>query len=352
MKKASITFVAKSRAEMLERFQPLYLLASEDLESAKPIRIFMSSSKKSCYIQEKGVWQEIIINHSLLGSQKETYYFQTKNLYHYLEIDHDDACLALVDSDHKIFFKKLGLSREILQELAPPNLEQLNMSAIAKTKLDADKILKLTRRITRMNTEIIRFDKVLSVLIDARFAMERLDNDKKQKFTIVDLEDQIKLYKRQKHYSEYVKLKTQIKIQALVTIDKQEALEDYQRNLYELNLQKKEITRSLQDQQLAIAKLKKVAECFANLNSSSSDVLVIEQINLQIKFMDKELQMNLLRLEKVQEKIKVLVKSAGSENTNVANTPMQSLFFNGVIKSNPTQCIETDLKKSYSLNVV
>lgn len=352
MKKASVKFIGKSKPEMLAKFQPLYLFASLDPQLPKPIRIFINSSKESCYIQENEIWQEIIINHSLLGLQKETYYFQAKNRYHYLEIVHDDAYLALADSDRKIFFKKLGLSKEILQELAPPNLEQLNTSAIASTKIDAEKILKLTRRIAQMNTEIIGFKKILAVLTDARSAMERLNNDKNEKFTLADLDDQIKLFKRQKHYSENVKLTAQIKIQALLTIDKQEALEDYQRNLHELNLQKKEINRSLQDQQRAIAKLKRVAKCFAGLNSASSDVLVIEQIHSQIKLMDNNLQSNRSQLEKIEEEIKVLVKPEDYENAKVANKQIQSLFFNSVIKPNPIQCRDTGLNNCYAFDLV
>lgn len=340
MKKATATFTDQSRAVMLQRFQPLYL-AKQDLEPSKQIRIFINSSKKHCYIQENGIWQAIIINHSLLGSQKETYYFQAQRLYHYLEIDHDDAYLALVDSDRKIFFKNLDLSKEILQKFEA-NLEQLNTSAIAKTKLEAKEILTLTRRMMRINSEILCFEKILSVLTDARPAMEGLDNDNKQKFTIADLDERIKLYKRRKHYSEYVKFKAQITIQALLTIGNPEALEDYVRNLLELNLQKREITRSLQDQQRAMAKLKKVAECFADLNSAASD---IEQINSQIKLMDKSQQKNILRLQKIEEEIMVSVKPEGSENANLANTPLQSLFFNGVIKSNPAQPIKNCVKK-------
>lgn len=346
MKKAAITFIDQSRTDRAERFQPLYLLANEDLEPSKLICIFINSSKKHCYIQENGVWQEIIINYSLLSPQKETYYFQVQNLYRYLEIDHDDAYLNLVDSERKIFFKNLDLSKEILQEFEA-NLEQLNTSAIARTKLNAKEILKLTRRIAQMNTEIISFKKILSVLTDARPAIEKLDNDKKQKFTIIELDEQIKLFKRQKHYSENVKLTAQIKIQALLTIDKQEALEDYQRNLLELNLQKKEITRSLQDQQRAIAMLKKMDKCFVDLNAATRDVLVIEQINLQIKLMDKNLQSNFLRLQKIEDEIMLLVKPERGENA----TPLQSFFFKGVIKAHSTQSKEIGVKESYSLNV-
>lgn len=350
MKKASVKFAAKSRAEKFEEFQPLYLFVSQDPEPSKQIHIFINSSKRSCYIQEKTVWQELTINHSLLGSQKETYYFQAGNSYHYLEVGHDDAYLSLADSERKIFLKNLSLSQEILHELAPPNLEQLNLSAIAKTKLDAEKILKLTRRMARMNTEIISFEKILPALIDARSAMERLDNDKQKEF-IVDLDDQIKWFKRQKHHSEYLKLIAQTKKQVILTINKQQDLKDYEKALRELNVQKKEVTRALQDQQLAVAKLKKVTECFIDLPSYLIEALFIEQVNQQIRLIEKNLQNNTSRLEKIEEKIKVLTNPESSENTEVANQPIQSLFFNGIIP-NPIQCSETELQKSYSLNLL
>ena len=339
MKKAALKFNDQSRAEMSERFQPLYL-ANKDLNSSKQIRIFINSSKKHCYIQENGLWQEIIINHSLLGAQKETYYFQVQNLYHYLEIDHDDAYLALADSDRKIFFKNLDLFKEILQEFEA-NLEQLNTSAMAKTKSDAKEILELTRQMTRMNAKILCFEKILPVLIDAIPGMERLDNDKTQQFT-ADLFDLIKLFKRQKHYCEYVKFKAQTEIHATLTINNHKALEDYKRKLLELNLQKKEITRSLQDEEQGIAGLENVKKAFAD--SALEDVVVTEKIDSQIKLINKNLQKNSLRLQKIEEEIKVLVKPEGSDNAQLASPSMQSLFFNGVIKSNLTQPKETDVK--------
>lgn len=80
MKKASVKFIGKSKAEILEKFQPLYLLGSLDPQLPKPIHIFINSSIESCYIQENEIWQEIIINHSLLGSQKNLLFSSQKSL--------------------------------------------------------------------------------------------------------------------------------------------------------------------------------------------------------------------------------------------------------------------------------
>lgn len=55
MKKASVKFIGKSKAEMLEKFQPLYLFASLDPQLPKPIRIFINSSKERFYIQENEI---------------------------------------------------------------------------------------------------------------------------------------------------------------------------------------------------------------------------------------------------------------------------------------------------------
>lgn len=67
--------------------------------------------------------------------------------------------------------------------------------------------------------------------------------------------------------------------------------------------------------------------------------------------LDLEPQKYIFRLEKIEEEIQTIIKPDLSESVKMDNKKIQSLFFNDVIKLNPTQCVEIGLKNPYSLNL-
>lgn len=341
-----VTFNETLQTKSLEPFKPLYLLSTENSDQSKQIRIFISSCEKNCYIQEKGNWQELIIDNLLLSPKSKTYCFPV-NVYRYLDIPYQaPPYLTLAkNSKHKILLKNLELSEEILQELALPNLEQLDTSAIAKTKWEAEKVFKLKTHIAEIRIRISHFETALLIFTESREAIEKLESDKEEPFTLTNIDEQIKWFKRQKNDYEYIMLKDQIKIQALLSKEVHLKPECYESSLLELRLQKKEISRAIQNTELAVAKLKKVAECFRNLKIPLEDPLIKEHVNLQVQLLEKKKLTNELQLQTIEEKVKALEQEETSQSSFlVTSLAKQRFFYSDEKKNNSVKASEAELK--------
>ncbi|MFZ0219913.1 MAG: hypothetical protein WAL30_06880 [Candidatus Aquirickettsiella sp.] len=348
MKKVKhVSFKENPNTETLKQVTPLYLLSTENPKSSIQVDIFISRCEKNCYIREKGSWQKLIIEDFLLSPKSKTYCFPVKNVYRYLDIPYQDqSYLTLAkNSKHKVVLKNIELSEEILQELAFPNLERLDTSAMAKTKLKAEKILQLKIQNAEIKNRINNLEKRVHVFTESRAAMEKIDSGNKEAFTLEDIDAQIKLFKRQKHYYEFLVLKNQIKIQALLIKETNLNSECYERDMLRLRLQNKEISRDIQNIILAVAKLKQVIACFKNSNTALDDPLIKEHVNRQIQLLEKRKLNHEIERHSVEEKIKNLNGHEISHNDFLGSSLAKQLFFNGNMEKNiPKKVAETELK--------
>lgn len=342
MKKAKhVTFQMPVNSE-LSPFKPLYLLSNVSLDPAKQIYIFISSSEKNCYIHEKGHWQKLVIDDLLLGHISKTYCFSF-NHYRYLYIAYQDNLETYLTSTKKskakTILKNIELSEEILHELAFPNLEQLDISAIVKTKKEAEKILQLKARIAEIITHRNNLHTSLLIFNEAKAAMKKLECDKKDPFTVDDIDTQIKLLNRQIHHYEYVKLKNEVKIERLLAQQSSLNSESFERSLLELRLQKKETNQVIQNQKLAINALEKMPAEFSKiLIKPSEDPVLMECIKQKIQLLREKVSENKLQLENVEKKVQELKEGQSGQNPFVVTSQAKQLFFN-------TKSKATDVKK-------
>lgn len=349
MKKAKrVTFHIPANNE-LAPFKPLYLLSTANFDPAKRIWVFISSCEKNCYIHEKDNWQKLVIDDLLLGHTGKTYCFSVKQYYRYLDIPNPDQQQPYLtkakNSKDKVMLKIIELSEEILQELALPNLEQLDTSAMVKTKQEAEKVLQLKTKIAVMVTKINNLKSSLLIFVEAKAAMEKVDNDKKNAFTVDDIDTQIKLIKRQIHYHGYIKLKNEVKIETLLTKGSHLESESFERSLLELRLQKKETSQIIQNLGLAIHALKRMAENLSkNVDKPLEDLLINEYLNQEIQSLKKKKSENKSKLENIEEKIKISKQPKASQNPFLVTSQARQFFFNDSQKTDPIETAEKDLK--------
>ncbi|MGC1854116.1 MAG: hypothetical protein WA659_01895 [Candidatus Aquirickettsiella sp.] len=354
MKKVKhVTFKAHENTEQLVQFKPLYLLSTESLEPSKQVRIFISSCEKNCYIQEKGNWQEFIHNGFLFSPESKTYCFPVKNIYRYLDIPYQDQpYLTLAKNPkHKVLLKSIELSEEILREFALPNLEQLDSSGIAKTKLEAEKILQLKAYMSECRINIKDLETKVITLLELRSALEKLDRDREDPVTLADVDEQIKLFKRKIHTYEARIQKNQNKIQTILTKEKIFKSEWYERTMPEFKLQKKEISQEIQKIEFAVGKLHETFECFKDLTISWVEPvpLSVEDIQQQIQLLEKEK----LRYESQQQHIEKKIIALDEQEATIQETALthdeaKQLFFSG--KAKESNSISEPELKNLSLN--
>lgn len=338
MKKVKrVTFKKNPKDEFLERFKPLYLLNTENTEQSDRICIFISQGEKNCYIQEKENWNQLNIEGLFFSSRSKTYCFSVGNIYRYLDIsNHHPPYLTLAKNPrHKIFLKNLELSEEILQELALPHLEQLDTSAIVKTKKEAEKILQLKARNAEYRAQISQFKAILFVFREAREAMKKLVSDKGDLFTLEDIDVQIKLTKQQVHCNEYRIQKNEVEIDILFPEKRHLEPEGCKKNWLESRWKNKTINQDIQDLEWAMDKLKKMAESFITLNIPSEDPFIKERIDQQIQLFKERKLENELQLKNIQKNIRTLEKPKTGESRFLVTSRAKQLFFNSEEKNNP-----------------
>lgn len=349
MKKVKrVTFQGDLKTENLERFKPLYLLSTASLEQSKQILIFISSDEKNCYIQEKGNWQELIIDDLLLSQKSKTYCFSVKNVYRYLNIPYQDqAYLTLAkNSKHKISLSNLELSEEIFQELGLPNLKQLDTSGIAKTKLEAEKILALEVLMAASRVNIKAIEAAVAFLLELKGSLEKLGRRREEPITLVNINAQVELFSQKITIYRSEIQNNQAKIQKLITKESYLKSECYKEKMPELIVQKKDLNRKIQKIEEVIDKLKKTAECFKNLNTSlEGSVIGKKEIDQQLQLLEKEKLSNELQYLAVEEKIKDLEKEESRVDQNsLVTSQVKQLFFDSPGQTYPVADLETELK--------
>lgn len=83
---------------------------------------------------------------------------------------------------------------------AQANQEQLAPSEIAKEKLEAEEILQLKTRISDSSAHTKKLETVVTTLLELRVALEKLDSDTQEPIALIDIDEQVKLFKRQIHF--------------------------------------------------------------------------------------------------------------------------------------------------------
>lgn len=335
MKKVKrVSFKANPTSEILEKFKPLYLLSTKNQEQSDQVCIFISRCEKNCYIQEKGNWNQLIIEDLLLTPIGKTYCFPIKNIYRYLDIPYQSPpYLTLTkNTKHKIFLKNLELSEEILQELALPNLEQLDRSMLPKTKLEAGEILRLETQMNEINAKLNELNDFLLICKEAKEAMKKLESDEKDPFTLEDIKDQIKLISRQIYSFRHLKSKKEVKRETILTNSTLSQSELYEQ-LLTLRTKEKEANRDIENLESAINALKNMAEMFIknpkNFNFFGEDLLIEIDIKRKIQLISNKNSEVKAKLEKIKANIKILKEPKLSQDVSLVEmSQVKHVLFN------------------------
>jgi type I site-specific restriction-modification system R (restriction) subunit len=212
-----------------------------------------------------------------------------------------------------------------------PNLEQLDQ--IASTKLKAEEILQLTSRIAEYRIKLKELEMGVTALLKLRNSLEKLDRDDKDPIALEDIDEQIKLFKREIHIYESRIRKIQDKIQSIITKDVIKS-ERYEKEMPKLKLQKRETNQEIQKIKCAIDRLQETLNRFKYLNTLFEDVIRDKDIYQQNQLLEKEKLKHESRLQQIEAEIKALVKQETSHPVFLPPNPARQLFFISKIEKN------------------
>lgn len=192
---------------------------------------------------------------------------------------------------------------------------------------ETEEILQLKARIIHTKDNINDLEVGVTTLLELKVALEKLDRVGEEPVTPVDIDAQVKLFKRQIHIYESRIRKYEDRIEALTTKDIIKS-ERYEMDMPDLKLRKREVSKEIQKIELAIDNLHKTAECFKRVHTQFEDVITDSNIERQIKLLEKENLNNASRLQDIEEKIIALDAQETRHVVSLANgQPVNQLFF-------------------------
>ncbi len=204
---------------------------------------------------------------------------------------------------------------------------------------DTEKSLQLKARISEIVTKVKNLQTSLQICIEAKAAMKKIDTDKGF-FTEADIDTEIKLLKRKIKRFESLKLKVQVKIETLLIEEIHLDFESFETSLLELRFQEKETSQAIQNLELAIDKLEKMAQLFQEPTFSLENFYLFQQIQL----LKNNKLVNESKLKNVEKKIEQLKQPKASQNA--VTSQVKQLFFN---RNREKSVTETELIASKSL---
>lgn len=229
-----------------------------------------------------------------------------------------------------------------------PKLEQFDLS---DTQLDAQEISKLNTHIIKCEVKIKELKIAIAMLLELKSAFEKLDRDNESSIIEdVDVDAQIKLFKREIHFFESKIRKNNDKIQKIITKDVIQS-ERYEKEMPQLKLCKKESEQEIQKLEIAIASLKKTSETLKNINSLFETVITEEAIHRETQILEKNKQKYGLKLQAIDAKITDLEaheKIIQKVSVVFMQTQTNQQFFSENNKSFAIKKIESEL--NFNLN--
>lgn len=210
---------------------------------------------------------------------------------------------------------------------AQANQEQLAPSEIAKEKLEAEEILQLKTRILDSSAHTKKLETVVTTLLELRVALEKLDSDTQEPIALIDIDEQVKLFKRQIHFYQSSIRRNQDRIQTIITKDIIRS-ERYKQNMPELKSRKRYISRKIQETELVINTLKATAEGITDVEKLFEPIIKPEHIQQRIQLGGQEKLKYESQLQCIEAKIMDLEQEVNQDTCLVANHAKQT-FFNG-----------------------
>lgn len=192
---------------------------------------------------------------------------------------------------------------------------------------EAEEILQLQARVIHSKDNINDLEVGVTTLLELKETLAKLDRMGEEPVAPIDIDAQVRLFKRQIHIYESRIRKYEDRIERITTKDIIKS-ERYENDMPELKLRKREITKEIQKIELAIDYLRKTAECFKRIHTQFEDVITDSNIERQIKLLEKENLNNVSPLQEIEKKIIDLEAQETQYVVSLANgQPVNQLFF-------------------------